>query len=135
MKRVILLFVLVFTTIYCSAQKQQYQVMANASRNMQTQQFGSVTKSDMKILRNGNLSVTIGNTIYTIVKVNENIQTDSLSSVQFTAKNDTGEEFIIKLLDDPWAKAALMKNLVIVFATANPYDWTYYFCGKPERIE
>lgn len=133
MKRIILSLVVAFTTICSFAQTTEYNVIAKAFRNMQTQQFGSAKPVDITITRNGNTSIAIDTTLYKVVTVDENIKTDSMTSVQFTVVNGKGEEYIIKMMEDPWAKASLMKNFVIIFSTASPFDWMYYFCNKPEE--
>lgn len=134
-KKIVFTFVLVMVSLCSIAQKLQYQVIAKAPRNMQTQLYGQAVTANMDIFRDGNTSVKIGTKVYNVVTVDKDVHTDTLVSVQFTTNDETGTEYIIKIEENPQEKVELMRNCVIVFASTHPYDWTYYFCSKPQDVE
>jgi len=133
MKKIVFILLFAFVTIASMAQDIEYQTVAKSVRNMQTQQYGPAISSNAKIVRHGNSSVNIGGKLYNVISVDEDIRTDSLVSTQFTASDEAGKEYIVKFLHDSWAKVELMKNFVVIFETAHPYDWTYYFCTEPKQ--
>lgn len=116
------------------AQKVTYQAIARCARDMKTQDYGRVQVSDVKIVKDGNSAVWLGTDKYSVVTVDRNVQTDSIQSVQFTALDSLGHEFVIIFNHDMYNAVPLMRHQVILFDANKPYDWTYYFAKEPENM-
>lgn len=133
MKRTLLAMAFtLYATITVSAQVEVWKAIAQAPRDMQTEKFGKAMPQNIQIIRDGNRQVLIDTTRYEVTQVNRDVKTDSLSSVEFTATDWRGKEFIIKFNRDLYADSPLMHYCVIAFAANTPYDWTYYFCEEPK---
>lgn len=132
MKKVLFVLLLAVSALNGYCQDVVYHTVAKAPRNMQTEEYGKATPTDVRIVRHGNSSIEIGAEKYNVVSVDKKVNTDSVVSVQYTTCNASGEEYVIKFESDRTAAVALMRDFIVVFATAHPFDWMYYF-GKPEE--
>lgn len=135
MKKILLLIVLACGVDSVYAQSLRFNVQAMAHRDMQTEQYGNVQEADFKIKYEPYYFVTIGADTFKIVSEKDDLPADSsgYSHKEMTTTDSKGQEYIISIASDPGAKAELMRNFVIKFSTAKPYDWTYFFTEKPER--
>lgn len=136
MKRIILSFMLVFLAMGAMAQTVQYNAVAKAAADMQsgTAHYGKVTKVNVLITRSGNSSIKIGDTTYSVLTRDEVVDTDTLKSWQYTVGDTSGKEYVIKFIHNPAEKTQLMRFQIIIFNTAHPYYWTYYFCEEPKNM-
>lgn len=119
------------------AQKQLYQVVAQAPRtmNLKGEPFGKATLSSIKIIKQGDSRITIGDSIYSVVSIDSRENNDSITSVQYTVQSPAGDQCIVKFIDDNYPQTELMRHTVIFLYMALPYDWTYYFTEKPRDIQ
>lgn len=131
MKKVTLILIMALLSIAIRAQSITYQAVATCSRDMKTQEFSKPHASQTKITLQGKSAVTIDNKEYSVITVDRETRTDSAQSLQLTVGNG-GSEYVIKITHDVNNKVELMRYQVIIFNTAHPYDWVYYFCTKPE---
>lgn len=126
---------LVIMAVTAMAQKINYQVVAICPRNMQTQDYGKVTVSDIKIVKDSDAVITIDGRQYTVVSKDRDIKSDSIESYQYTTKDAFGGQNIITFNHDYYNPVELMKYQVIFFDANHPYGWTYYFCRKPKPAD
>ncbi|MFZ1236486.1 MAG: hypothetical protein WAR39_05725 [Prevotella sp.] len=134
-KLVIIMLLQVIFPVIGLAQKSMYHVIATVQRNMRTLDYGKVSPVDFDIVKTGNSSVTVKGKSYTVIKIDKEVKTDSIESIQFTAQDSEGQEYIIKFSHEPYSQVALMKFQMILFDVNHPYDWTYYFSQEPRKIE
>ncbi len=131
-KKFLLIVALFLICLFASAQNISYQAVAKSLRNMQTQNYDKAVATDIKIVRKGNSSVSVGNTSYSVVTVDKDMTSNSVTTKQYTVNDSNGNEYVIIFTDDPTAAINLMKHYVVIFNTSHPYDWTYYFCSEPK---
>lgn len=131
-KKVLFIALLMLMSMQLMAQRVEYRSVANCHRDMQTQDYGKLTTDTATIVRQGKTAVTISGRRYGVVTVDRELRTDSVESIQFTALDSEGKEYVIKFNHDVYNPTKLLQYQVIVFATAEPFDWKYYFCTAPK---
>lgn len=135
MKRTILLCCLIVMTVMGTfAQRTVYKTLATSIRDMQTERFGRAQPVNIQIVREGNAAVMIDETLYKVIRVDRQSETDLHFAIQYTAQDSKGKEFVIKFVHEPKNKVELMRFQVMVMDTAAPYTWTYYFTDPPLTV-
>lgn len=133
--RKIVLILFLLCAMRTVAQVEVWHSFASAPRDMQTQQYGKATSAEVEIIRDGNRQVLVDTARYVVTNVDMELKTDSASSVEFTATDWRGTEWVIKFNRDLYADNALMRKVVILFEATKPYEWTYYFCTEEKDKE
>lgn len=132
MKKTIVLLLCAFMGLTAQAQVEIWSTIAKAPRDMRALEYGKAEPLSKNIILDSGRQVLLDTARYVVESVDQKLKTDSVQSVELSATNWKGEEYVFKFNKDLYADSPLMRYYVIMFAASDPYKWTYYFCKEPK---